>query len=53
MNYSYVDGDNVYGGRVAVCYNGTYHPVCDDEWTDSDAAVVCYTVGYSSSNYRK
>ena len=32
--------------RVEVCYNQTYHPVCDDGWTDNDAAVVCITWGY-------
>ena len=45
--YSYIDGNYFYGGRVEVCYNGTYRPVCDDGWTDNDAAVVCYQVGYS------
>ena len=45
--YSYINGNYFYGGRVEVCYNGTYRPVCDDGWTDSDAAVVCYQEGYS------
>ena len=30
-----------------MCYNGTYRPVCDDGWTDNDAAVICYQIGYS------
>ena len=51
--YSYIDGYNFYGGRVEVCYNGTYRPVCDNGWTDNDAAVVCNSVGYDSSYYRK
>ena len=45
--YSYINGSYFYGGRVEVCYNGTYSPICDDGWTDEDAAVVCYYVGYS------
>ena len=51
--YSYIDGYNFYGGRVEVCYNETYRPVCDNGWTDNDAAVVCNSVGYDSSYYRK
>ena len=50
--YSYYNGSNVYGGRLEVCYNGVYHPVCDEEWTDNDAAVVCNNMGYSYPYYR-
>ena len=44
----YINGDYFYGGRVEVCYNGTYHPVCGQNWTDSDARVVCNNIGYGS-----
>jgi hypothetical protein len=51
--YSYtVNGSYFYGGRVEVCYNGTYGPVCDEGWTDNDAAVVCMNMGYNSPYYR-
>ena len=38
---------------MEVCYNGNYHPVCDEGWSDNDAIVACNTVGYSSDFYRK
>ena len=52
---SYYDGDYFYGGRVELCYNGTYRPICsaDDQWTDNDAAVVCNYIGYGSPYYRE
>ena len=51
--YSYNDGDHFTGGRVEVCYNGTYYPVCAEGWTDSDAAVVCKHYGYHYPYYRE
>ena len=51
--YSYIDGKYFYGGRVEVCYNETYYPVCDDRWTDSDAAVTCKSIGYGYPYYRE
>ena len=36
---------------MEVCYNGTYHPVCDDGWTANDAAVVCRYMGYTPPYY--
>lgn len=45
---SYINGDYFNGGRVEVCYDGTYRPVCDENWTDSDAQVLCNYIGYSS-----
>ena len=50
--YSNINGDNVYGGRVEVCYNATYRPICDEGWNDRDAAVICNYNGYGSPYYR-
>ena len=51
--YDVYNGFDFYGGRVEVCLNGTYGPICDQDWDDQDASVVCSSLEYSPPDRRE
>jgi hypothetical protein len=44
--YYYIEG-NLATGRIELCMNGVWSPVCQDVWTEADTSVACYQMGYS------
>jgi len=41
-----VGGYATYEGRLEVMYNGTWGSVCNDSFSDTEASVVCYQLGF-------
>lgn len=44
-----VDGTSSQEGRVEVCLNGLWGTVCDESWSQIDANIVCWQLGYSNA----
>ena len=54
-NIRLTDGSSVEAGTVEIFYDNQWNKVCDDDWTLTDASVVCRQLGYprASDYYRR
>ena len=43
-----MDGSTVKEGRVEVCHAVRYWTVCDNDWDELEARVVCRQLNYTS-----
>ncbi len=43
-----VNASSLSEGRLEVCSNSTWHPVCDEFWSTEDSTVVCRQLGLST-----
>lgn len=48
-----MDGFTVQSGRVEFCVNGSQGFVCDREWNDVDANIVCRELGLGEPGCKK
>ena len=44
----YFIGDELARGRVEMCIGGKYGTLCDDNWAEREASIVCHQLGFSS-----
>ena len=42
----YID-NGLAAGRIEICLDGKWNPICQDFFEEADASVACYQLGFS------
>lgn len=45
-----VGGNNDLQGRVEICYNEAWGTICDNQFDNVDASVICRQLGFSQNS---
>ena len=45
-----VGGSNNRQGRVEICYNEAWGTICDNQFDNVDASVICRQLGFSQNS---
>ena len=45
-----VGGSNYLQGRVEICYNEAWGTICDNQFDNVDASVICRQLGFSQNS---
>ena len=45
-----VGGSNNLQGRVEICYNEAWGTICDNQFDNVDASVICFQLGFSQNS---
>lgn len=53
MTFFSQDGALVVAGIVETCLSGSYFSICDTDWDDIEAQLVCNGLGYYAPFFRK
>ena len=43
-----VDGRSDTAGRVEICYGNQWGTICDEDWDESEAVVVCRQLNFNN-----
>ena len=53
MTVNFQGNGQVFSGNVEACVGGSFFSICDTDWDDVEAQLICNTAGSAYPLYRK